>query len=228
MTLLSDLKGGRRMISATTVKAQSSAMQSSVLALNKTYSPVHVITAKRAFCLLSKDIAEVISVEDGSFMNYDFSSWIEISGLRSEFNERTELDDWILSVNFEIQVPRVVRLLHYNRIPKNTIKFNRRNIFIRDSYRCQYCQKKFGLKQLSLDHVVPRSHGGGMSWENIVSACRRCNTKKGGRTPSQAGMKLFQKPAKPSRNPVLLQQVKQEKYACWKNFVSSKELLSCD
>ena len=110
------------MISATTGKAQSRAMQASVLALNKTYSPVHVISAKRAFCLLSKDIAEVISVEDGTFMNYDFSSWIEISGLRSEFNERTELEDWILSVNFEIQVPRVIRLLHYNRIPNNTIK----------------------------------------------------------------------------------------------------------
>lgn len=216
------------MISATTGKAQSSAMQASVLALNKTYSPVHVISAKRAFCLLSKDIAEVISVEDGSFMNYDFSSWIEISELRAEFNERNELEDWILSVNFEIQVPRVVRLLRYDRIPNNTIKFNRRNIFIRDSYRCQYCQKKFSVKQLSLDHVIPRSHGGGMSWENIVSACRRCNTKKGGRTPSQAGMKLFQKPAKPSRNPVLLQQVKHAKYECWKNFVGTKELLTCD
>ncbi|MFH1304431.1 MAG: HNH endonuclease [Planctomycetota bacterium] len=217
------------MISATTgKKAQSSAMQASVLALNKTYSPVHVISAKRAFCLLSKDIAEVISVEDGSFMNYDFSSWIEISELRSEFNERNELEDWVLSVNFEIQVPRVVRLLRYDRIPNNTIKFNRRNIFIRDSYRCQYCQRKYSVKQLSLDHVVPRSQGGGMNWENIVSACHRCNTKKGGRTPSQAGMKLLQKPAKPSRNPVLQQQVNHAKYACWKNFIGSKELLSCD
>ena len=68
-------------------------------------------------------------------------------------------------------MPRVIRLLGYEKLPKQTVKFNRRNIFARDNNQCQYCGKKFPTSELSLDHVVPRSQGGGSTWENIVCAC---------------------------------------------------------
>jgi 5-methylcytosine-specific restriction endonuclease McrA len=211
---------------ATTVKSQelrtsghSSGMHSSVLALNRFFIAVHVVPVRRAFCLLWKQMAEVISVENGAFMAYDFRSWLEISELKTALNERCDVEDWVRAVNFEIQVPRVIRLLDYDRVPRNVVKFNRRNIFLRDGNRCQYCGKQFGAHSLSLDHVMPRSRGGQTTWENIVCACLKCNVRKGGRTPQEAGMTLFRMPSRPKRSPVLSQQLTHHKYACWRTFL---------
>ncbi|MGC3966782.1 MAG: hypothetical protein QM775_05240 [Pirellulales bacterium] len=137
--------------------AVGESLGSSVLVLNRTYLAVHVVGVKRAFSLLCRELAEVIHIEDGQYANYDFQSWREISELRSQFKEQEPHGDWIRSVNFEIQVPRVIRLLFYDRLPKQTIRFNRRNIFARDNNKCQYCGKKFPLSELSLDHVAPRA-----------------------------------------------------------------------
>ncbi len=197
----------------------STALQLNVLALNRTYLAIHVVSVRRAFCLLCKGMAEVINIEDGTYMSYDFEGWREISELRIALEDLEDNDDWIAAVNFSIQVPRVIRLLHYDRVPKSPIKFSRRNIFLRDGNRCQYCEKSFNSHHLSLDHVVPRSRGGKTTWENIVCACRKCNVRKGGRTPQEAGMMLYRNPAKPKRNPVLSHQLGSTKYSCWKNFI---------
>ena len=178
------------------IAAHSPAIQLSVLALNRHYLPVHVLSVTRAFCLLYKGAAEVISVSDGTFHSYDFDNWREVGQLKLELND-CENVDWIRAVNFEIEVPRIVRLLRYDRIPRNGVKFNRRNIFLRDENRCQYCGKRFGTHRLSLDHVMPKSRGGKATWENIVCACLDCNVRKGGRTPYEANMKLMKSPYKP-------------------------------
>ena len=86
-----------------------------VLVLNKLYVAVRVISARRAFSLLCRDIAEVIHVEDDKFLNYNFESWREISALRAALKGQHE--DWIRGVNFELQVPRVIRLLSFDRVP---------------------------------------------------------------------------------------------------------------
>ena len=104
-------------------------------------------------------------------------------------------------MRFELAVPRIIRLLFYDRLPRQAVKFNRRNIFARDRNRCQYCGKRFPTSELSLDHVVPRSRGGEATWENIVCCCVKCNVRKGGRTPEEAGMKLITEPVKPKRSP---------------------------
>ncbi|MFO1021116.1 MAG: HNH endonuclease [Planctomycetales bacterium] len=197
----------------------SVAMQSSVLVLNRTYLAIQVMSVRRAFCLLWKELAEVISVENGSYVSYDFQSWLEVSQFRAAMESRDEHDDWIKGVNFDIQVPRVIRLLNYDRFPRNVVKFNRRNIFLRDENRCQYCGHRFSTHQLSLDHVVPKSRGGQTTWENIVCACLRCNVRKGGRTPDEAGMRLYKAPVKPLRSPMLSQQLGTMKYASWRNFL---------
>lgn len=196
------------------------ALESNVLALNRLYLAIHVISAKRAFCLLCKGLAEVIDSHDGSFVNYDFSSWQEVSEHRRH-HVRGPNDDWVRTIHTEIQVPRIIRLLSYERMPRQTVKFNRRNIFARDHNQCQYCGKRFATSDLSLDHVVPRSQGGGATWENIVCACLACNIKKGGRTPKQANIKLIRKPEKPKRSPLLSQKLTQEKYQSWKSFLDS-------
>ena len=159
-----------------------SALDASVLVLNKTFMAIHVISVRRAFCLLCKDLAEVVSLEDGQFATYDFTSWAELSAFRAA-NFRQEEDDWVRTPTSEILSPRVIRLLSYDKMPKQTVKFNRRNIFARDHNQCQYCGKRFSTTELSLDHVIPRSQGGGTTWDNIVCACVDCNVRKGGRTP---------------------------------------------
>ena len=197
-----------------------SPLEASVLVLNKLYMAVHIISVKRAFCLLCKDLAEVINVEEGQFNSYDFASWQEVSEFRSKFF-RKEHDDWIRTSTSEIQVPRVIRLLGYDKMPKHTVKFNRRNIFARDNNQCQYCGKKFPTSELSLDHILPRSQGGQSSWENIVCACVSCNVRKGGRTPKQAHMGLIRKPEKPKRSPLLNLKLTHKKYESWKSFLEN-------
>lgn len=197
-----------------------SPLDSSVLVLNKMYMAVHVISVRRAFCLLCKEMAEVISMEEGTFANYDFTTWAELSALRADMI-REEHDDWVRTASIEIQAPRVIRLLDFDKVPRQTVKFNRRNIFARDNNQCQYCGKKFSTSELSLDHVIPRSQGGGTTWENIVCACVDCNVRKGGRTPRQANMTLIRKPEKPRRSPVLNMKLSQKKYESWQSFLES-------
>jgi 5-methylcytosine-specific restriction endonuclease McrA len=197
-----------------------SALDASVLVLNKLFMAVHIISVRRAFVLLCKDLAEVVNHEDGQFSTYDFQSWREVSEFRSKYFRQAD-DDWVRTANSEIQVPRVIRLLGYEKLPKQTVKFNRRNIFARDNNQCQYCGKKFSTTDLSLDHVVPRSQGGQSSWENIVCACIKCNVKKGGRTPKQAHLSLIRKPEKPKRSPLLNLKLTLTKYQSWKTFLDN-------
>jgi 5-methylcytosine-specific restriction endonuclease McrA len=174
---------------------------------------VHVVNVRRAFSLLCREMAEIVHEEEGKFATYSFDAWREISELRAEC--RLPDDDWIRSVNFEIQVPRVIRLLRSDRLPKQRLHLNRRNVLARDGHLCQYCGRHFPTHQLSIDHVLPRSRGGATTWENVVCACLACNIKKGGRTPHEARMKLIHIPVRPSRNPMLILKLKSPKYKSW-------------
>ena len=198
--------------------ADSTALSYSVLVLNRNYMAVHIASAKRAFGLLYRDLAEVIDLDDGHYANYNFDSWQEISEIRSD-GERGPHEDWVRAVRFEIQVPRVIRLFRYDRLPRRTLRFNRRNLFARDGHCCQYCRRNLPTSQLSIDHVVPRSKGGGTNWENVVCCCKDCNTKKGGRTPHEAHMNLWKKPAKPRHSPLLAYKLNNPKYECWRLFL---------
>jgi 5-methylcytosine-specific restriction endonuclease McrA len=199
------------------VAVDSPALASSVLMLNRLYMAVRVISAKRALTLLYREQVEVVSVENGAYSSYDFDSWVEVSQAKQRFEPHKH--DWVSTVRFQVAVPRVVRLLGYDRLPRAQVKLNRRNLFARDRNRCQYCGKKFATTDLSIDHIIPRSQGGKNTWENIVCACIRCNTRKGGRTPEQAGMKLIQPAIKPRRSPVLTIKLSDSRYSSWKQFL---------
>jgi len=194
-----------------------SALDCNVLVLNKHYMAIRIIRAKRAFSLLFRQLAEVVSLEQGAYAGYDFQSWCEVSDFKRHFEPDGQ--DWVSTVNFYIAVPRIIRLLFYDRLPRNDVKFNRRNIFARDKNRCQYCGKKYPTPELSLDHVIPRSSGGKSVWSNIVCSCTDCNVKKGGRTPKQAGMTLIRKPEKPRRNPLVHVHLGHQRYRSWKQFL---------
>ncbi len=192
-------------------------LDTKVLVLNKLYMAIRVISAKRAFTMLVRGLAEVIQVDDGRYSNYDFLSWTELSELRAQFE--ADKHDWVRTVRIAIAVPRVIRVLGYDRLPAQSVKLNRRNLFARDRNQCQYCGYHFPTNELSIDHVLPRSLSGGDSWENLVCSCIKCNARKGGRTPEQARMKLIRRPIMPKRNPLIALRMGQDRYASWKAFL---------
>ena len=197
----------------------SSSLTSSVLVLNRSFVAVHVTNVRRAVTLLFRQLAEVVHIEQGQFAAHSLESWRELSQLRSAF--RTPDEDWVRGVGFDLQAPRVIRLVACDRGPRQGLRFNRRNVFARDGNQCQYCGRGFPTSELSLDHVVPRSRGGIASWENIVCACVGCNVKKGGRTPHEARMHLIRQPVKPRRSPLLSVKLGNPKYESWRSFADS-------
>lgn len=202
--------------------AQPSSLNAHVLVLNKHWLAVRVTDARRAFSLVVRDLAEVIHLDDGVYTAHNFESWADLTAAR-ERNAALVKDqyEWVRTVRFDIAVPKVIRLLGYDRLPGQDVKLNRRNIFARDRSICQYCGKHYPTSELSLDHVRPRIQGGGSSWENLVCCCVDCNARKGGRTPDQAGMTLIKKPIKPRRNPLISLRMGSPKYASWRAFLDN-------
>ena len=192
--------------------------QEKVLVLNRLYTAVRVISARRAFSMLFKQAAEVIAVENGQYVNYDFVSWTEIAELQHQFE--ADAHAWVRTPHLYIAVPKIIRLFGYDRLPRQDVKLNRRNLYARDGSRCQYCGRQFPTRELTVDHVCPRVLGGQHTWGNLVCACVACNARKGGRTPNQAQMKLIRKPYKPRRNPVISLRLGDARYQSWKAFLN--------
>ncbi len=194
-----------------------SVLDTNALVLNRFYMAIRVINVRRALTLLYRECAEVIDSDAGQYVSYDFESWCELGQLTSVDKQPGE--EYIQAVGFELQVPRIVRLTRFDRMPLQTVRFNRRNLFARDHHTCQYCGRTEPTHKLSLDHVIPRSHGGPTTWENIVCCCLRCNSRKGGRTPKQARMQLLSQPTKPRVSPLLVQSINDPRYESWKTFI---------
>lgn len=99
----------------------------------------------------------------------------------------------------DLLLPTVIRLRQFVRVPYRPLPLTRRNLFQRDGHRCQYCGCTG--EPLSIDHVLPRSRGGSDSWDNVITACLRCNVRKGNRTPREAGMAMLRPPYRPLSGP---------------------------
>lgn len=140
----------------------------SVLVLNQNYEPLNVCNVRRAIVLVIDGKAEILEVHASCLAT------------------TTRL----------FPSPSVIRLVYMIRRPRPRVKLTRREVFIRDNFTCQYCGRQAG--DLTLDHVVPRSRGGAHTWENLVSACKTCNHRKGGKSLGEARMMLKQPPREPS------------------------------
>jgi 5-methylcytosine-specific restriction endonuclease McrA len=167
-------------------------MDGSVLVLNSLYQAVQITGAHRAFRLFYAGRARALSTD---FVSYDFENWCDLP-VRVE-------DEAIRTPDRSIRIPRVIQLVYYDKLPRREVRFTRRNIFHRDKSRCQYCGKVFAQRELNLDHVVPLSRGGRSTWNNVVTACIPCNSRKGNRTPEEANLQLVRPPKKPAGHPVL-------------------------
>ena len=201
---------------------RNGSLHEGVLALNRYYVPIRVVTARRAFSLLYTQHAEAVDLEDGErFDGFMFDAWAEHS--QSMYAAGRNGDTcWVRTPTMVLMVPRVVRLLEYARVPRREVKFNRKNILARDGYRCRYCNRKFPASALSIDHVMPKSRGGKSVWTNVVAACSRCNTHKGDRLPKEAGMRLSGRPEVPTRNPVTPDRLERERHRIWSVFLKDK------
>ncbi len=155
-----------------------------VLILNKSYQAIRIADAREAFTMLYGDRAYAL---DGEYEPYDFEGWAAL-----------EVPEGHLSIGTpagRLRVPRLLLLRQYNRVPRTPLRLSRRNVFVRDEHTCQYCG---ATSDLTIDHVLPRSRGGGATWENLVACCRRCNLHKAWRTPEEAGMPLRRRPRAPN------------------------------
>ena len=172
-----------------------SVLNSSILVLDKNYQPCKICPAKEIIPLICVEKAKVL---DRDFNLHTFEDWIIYSELYIKETDNFE-NVVVHSPSVRLLVPEVVILLDYIRNPSKhkKIRFSRQNVFKRDKYICQYCGDKFGRKDLTIDHIHPKSQGGPTNWSNITTACFKCNTKKADRTPVQAGMPLLSQPEQP-------------------------------
>ena len=145
-----------------------------VLVLNLNYVPVNVCTVRRAIVLLTKGKAELLENHAGQ----------------------------LHTVSRLINAPSVIRLSYMVKRPFLPRKLSKKEVFLRDKFTCQYCGKR--VHDLTLDHVIPRRQQGAHTWENVVTACNRCNLYKAGRTPAEAKMRLGTIPRAPDPNPYLI------------------------
>ncbi len=183
-----------------------------VLVLNRNWLAIHVCSLQRAISLLVQDLAQVVT-ED--YQTHDFSSWRELSAhVRSEGNQ------FIHAPGFRLMVPEVILLTGFNRVPPRAVKFNRRNIYLRDHFMCQYCGAKPAREDLTIDHVLPKSKGGRSEWENVVLACQKCNARKGNRLIEQIpNMHLLKPPRKPHWLTIVRYAMRGQQRPTWQKFV---------
>jgi 5-methylcytosine-specific restriction endonuclease McrA len=184
-------------------------LNSSVLVLNRSYLPVHVTSARRAFTLLYQGIARVVNEQ---YQTFDFEAWSQLAVARDA--------EAVGTASGPIRIPRVIVLVAFDRLPKRHVRFSRINLMARDAFQCQYCARRPHRAELNLDHVVPRSLGGRSTWENVVTSCVDCNRRKGGRTPRQAQMKLLRRPERPRWTPLANLMWSSVRYHEWRPFLS--------
>lgn len=150
---------------------------------------------------------------DCSYQPLDIIPWKEAVRLwflgKAEVIEEHEAE--LRSTYLVIKMPAVVRLVHLFKRKKRKVKFSRVGIYTRDKYKCQYCGQKGTIRDFTFDHVIPRAQGGRTNWENIVTACMPCNTRKANRTPKQAGMSLLSTPKRPEWLPMVNLRMSQKK-----------------
>lgn len=186
-----------------------------ILVLNRLWQAVNIVGVKRAFSLLMQDHAQVINTHEGDFRVMSGLEWLEYSLEMPPEND----SECLHTVRMKVRIPSVLLLRSYDRIPSKEVKFNRRAVFERDRFTCQYCGEHFHEKELNLDHVIPRDMGGKTSWENIVTSCIPCNTRKANRLPHKADMQLKKHPTRPRWRPFSSSVPVAEIESGWKHFM---------
>ena len=183
-------------------------LDSGVLVLNRLFQAIQITSVRKAFCLLYKGYARAVQPD---YRTYDWRNWVDIPVQPP--------DEFIATPGMRIKIPRVVVLIHFDRLPPHDVRFTRKNVYMRDRSRCQYCGRHFTTRELNLDHVVPLSRGGRSTWDNVVCCCLECNARKGNMLPVEAGLTLLKQPVKPRWHPLIRISFSGPTYETWRNFL---------
>ena len=163
------------------------------LLLSATYEPIKIVSWRKAVVLMFLDKVDVLE----------------------------EYAREVHSPTTTLRLPAVIKLHRYVKNLPRRVKFSRQNLYHRDGYTCQYCHTAHPSNQLTYAHVVPRSHGGQPSWTNVVTACIRCNLKKGNQLPQQANLKLLKEPREPKWLPVFAPHLGQDSApSVWRSYLN--------
>ena len=166
-----------------------------VLVLNRNWQAINIRTPADAFCQMATNAATALDIEGESLIRPVFwDEWITLPVREGDYAVRT--------ARGAIRVPAVIVAVNFAKVPKKRPKLSAKNIRERDGNRCQYTGRLLHPTEGNLDHVVPRSRGGGDTWENLVWAARDVNQRKADRLPHEAGLKLLNVPRAPKEMPV--------------------------
>ena len=159
-----------------------------VLVLDKTYQPMRIVDLRGAIYLVFREVANVI---DEEYNIFNLNEWIRHSEVRYNIDSEFKA---LRSVDSFFGVPEVLIMKNFKQKHVRKSQCTKKNVNFRDLYVCQYCQKRLSQGSATIDHVVPVSKGGGLTWKNVVTACRDCNNKKGDKDLDKCGMRLYTKP----------------------------------
>ncbi len=188
-----------------------SVLSQQALVLNRSWAAIATTSVRHALGLVFSGAAHVIRPE--TYEVHDFASWSDLA---------VEPDEpCIRTVSLRIRVPEVIVLTRFNGLPAQKVTFTRRNLYRRDHNTCQYCGRRPGSSELSIDHVIPRSRGGKSTWENCVLACMLCNRRKANRLPEEVGMLPRSEPRAPRWSPALEAPIGRVRQS-WERFVSDR------
>jgi 5-methylcytosine-specific restriction endonuclease McrA len=169
-----------------------SVMNSPTLVLNRSWIPISITPVRKALTKTIAGMSEILDVN--TYELHSFDSWI---------CKKIEDDYKIIKTSrHPINVPEVIVLTEFSQMPMREVRLTRRNLLIRDNYTCQYSGEKISYDSGTIDHVIPRSRGGGTTWENLVMCTKSINAKKADRTPEEANLKLLKKPTRPKWSPI--------------------------
>lgn len=176
------------------------------------------VTARDSLRVVSSGRASFLEVANSTFQALNFAEWLLYSA--AEYRESRESHSWVQSASQMIAVPEVMilsREIPFSGKFRKT-RISRKNLWLRDKKQCLYCSRPLELSDATRDHIIPQSKGGKSCWENLVTCCHACNTKKGNRTPQEANMRLTSDPFKPLAKDLELISVGEMK-SSWKMFI---------
>ena len=182
-----------------------------VLVLNRNWQAINVRSPAEAFCQMATNAATGLDIAADAMLPVKWNDWLKLP-VRGQ-------DNCVHTPRGAIRVPTVIVLGNYAKVPKKRPHFSARSIRERDGNRCQYTGQLLTRDEGNIDHIVPRSRGGGTTWDNCVLASKQINTRKGNRLPEEAGLRLLRKPVAPREVPATLLIRNQFSIRDWDHFL---------
>jgi len=184
-----------------------------VLILNKSWSAVGVKSVKRCIIKVFSGLARFLDPID--FQLYTFDDWLKLQISSQDFYSSIQM------THGQLRAPEIIVLTSYNGFRMGSIKLNKKNLLVRDDFRCQYSGQVLTFKTATVDHVIPKSLGGKTTWNNLVICSKDINRKKANKLPGEVGLKLLKAPKKPKWNPCYAYYM-ENRPPSWGKFLNTK------